>query len=216
MIHEGFPKWSPVSSDDFGHYETVYPFANHDERLHPQSEHIPHICTDRTIHIGRQKDLERMVVHYTLPHMNHIAGALDWTAGEMSTGELMTGELPVTRDLKPEEKSFEPVRRGDVSSETVRQNYIDNIRLGLEYVSVLLHNINAKKTIISADHGEGLGENGIWSHPFGCPVSTVKNVPWMTTIASDEQTYQSQFGSLDRAPTQRELVEHLKAMGYST
>lgn len=214
MIHRGYPRWEPVTSEAFAHYETVYPFGNHDLRLHPEAEHVPHVLTDRTIAVGRQTECERLIVHYTLPHLNHIARALDWNAGNTSRKKLMSGEIPVTRALRPEEKSFGPARRGETSAETVRENYIENIRLALEYVSILLENVDAERAIVSADHGEALGENGIWSHPFGCPFSTVRTVPWVATSASDERTYESTYGELERPPTEQELQDHLQAMGY--
>jgi len=214
MIHTGVPKWEPVSSDAFAHYETVYPFTNQDIRLHPEAEHIPHVQTDRAIAVGRQKEFERLVVHYTLPHLNHIANALDWTAGETTQQELMSGELAVTRELRPEEKSFEPTRRGEVTSEAIRNSFTANLRFALEYIEILIQNVDADRAVISADHGEGFGENGTWSHPFGYPFSPIRTVPWAKITATDERTYESQFGKLDRAPTEEELREHLEAMGY--
>jgi len=214
MIHEGFPKWEPVSANDFAYYETVYPFSNQDLRLHPEAEHIPHVLTDRAIAVGRQEDFDRMVIHYTLPHLNHIANALDWAAGEHTLHELMTGDLAISRDLQPEEKSFEPARRGEVSAELVMGNFAANLRFAVEYVNILTQNIDATNVIISADHGEGFGERGVWGHPYGCPFPPVKTVPWASTTAIDKRTYEPQYEKIDRVPTEQELREHLQAMGY--
>lgn len=214
VFHDGFPSWNPVSANEFGYYEMVYPFANQDMRLHPEAEHIPHVITDRTINAGRTQDWNRLIVHYTLPHLNHIAGALDWDSGETKQKELITGEIPVTRELRPEEKSFSAVHEGQASIRTVRENFMENLNLALEYVEILLQNIDAEKVVLSADHGENLGDNGDWGHPFGYPFSPVKMVPWVTTTACDEETYRSKFPKLRRTPTQSELMDHLEAMGY--
>lgn len=214
MIHDGFPKWDPVSVDAFAHYETVYPFANQNRPLHPESEHVPHVLTDRAITVGRQEEFQRMVVHYTLPHLNHVAKALDWTPGVTPQSELMSGDLDVRRNLRPEEKSFDPVKRGECSAQTVRENFVANVRLALAYVEILLQNVDADSVVISADHGEGLGERGVWGHPYGYPFSPIKSVPWATTTATDEQTYRPRYERLERPPTEREITEHLEALGY--
>jgi hypothetical protein len=213
MIHRGFPSWNPVSSEDFAHYETVSAVANQDHRLHPENEAIPHILTDRAIDIGRTKSCERMIVHYTLPHMTFIADALDWEFRKTSTQELMNG-LDVVRNLRPEEASYEPARCGKVPEIEVHDAYIQNLKLAIDYVDILLQNVNAENVIISADHGEALGEHGIWGHPYGYPFAPVKTVPWATASATDEQTYTSQFDQLERMPTEGERTEFLKQMGY--
>jgi hypothetical protein len=62
--------------------------SNDDLNIHPESNRIPHVVTDRAIDVGRSGDWDRMIVHYNLPHLDHIAGALDWERGELSTEEL--------------------------------------------------------------------------------------------------------------------------------
>lgn len=213
MIHKGLPRWYPIDAQTFKHYETVYPHANQDHRLHPESEHIPHVLTDRAIDIGRELQFERMVVHYTLPHLNHIAGALDWNSNGIDQEDLMVGP-GVLRSLNPEEKSYEPARKGEVSRETIHENHLRNIEFVMEYVNVLRKNIAAEKVVITADHGESFGENNVWGHPYGCPFSTVKSVPWVSTTATDERTYDSRFEPLNRTPTEQELMDFLKNMGY--
>jgi hypothetical protein len=212
-LHRGYPKWQPVSTDAFAHYELVSAVANQDDRVHPQNEAIPHILTDRAIAVAREKDIDRMIVHYTLPHLTFIADAIDWTPGELSQEKLMNGPDAV-RDLRPEEMSYDLARRRDVSREMVYNMYLQNLRLAIDYVAILLRNVNAEKAIITADHGEAFGEKGIWGHPFGFPFAPVKTVPWAETTASDEDTYESRYDPLERSPTEHESTELLKHMGY--
>jgi len=214
MIHAGYPRWNPVSVDSFGHYELIYPSGNQDDRLHPEAGHIPHILTDRAIDVGRQKDFDRLIVHYNLPHLRHIADAIDWEPGEKSHSKLMAANLPVARDLRPEERSFDSVNQGEVPAKAVRDNYLKNLRFCLEYVGILLENMDADKVVISADHGEGLGDRGVLYHPFGCPFSEIKTVPWAITTADDQGTYVSKYEDLNTIPNDREIRGRLKALGY--
>ncbi|WP_049927686.1 hypothetical protein [Halopiger goleimassiliensis] len=209
----GFPNWSPVSSDAFAHYERIQSVANQDDRIHPQSSHVPHILTDRAISIARREEFDRMILWYMMPHYKFIADALDWTPGEHSIEELMDGLEP-TRHLRPEEESYGPARRGEVSAEKVRELYVANLRLVLEYIEVLLENVDAERVVISADHGEAHGEKGVWSHPFGWPFAPVKTVPWAETTATDEETYEPRYEALEREVNQEEQKQILKDLGY--
>lgn len=213
MILQGWPSWKPVSSDEFAHYETVSAVSNQNDPLHPENEAIPHILTDRAIAVGRKKEHDRLIVHYTLPHLTFIADALDWEPNELSLTELMNGPEPI-RELKPTELSYEPARRGEVDPEEVRNSYHRNLCLALDYVEILIQNFDADRAIISADHGEALGEHGIWGHPYAYPFGPVKNVPWMEISASDERIYDSQYDELKQMPNERETKEFLKQMGY--
>jgi hypothetical protein len=213
IMHRGRPRWTPVAADDFGYFEMVSPMANQDDSLHPQCGVIPHVLTDRAIAVGREQDLERLVVHYSLPHVPYYADALDWAPGETSMEQLMDGPAAV-RDLRPDEESYERVKNGESSVEDVREAYRNNLRLALEYVDVLLQNVDAEKTVISADHGEALGEYGMWSHPFGYPLPPVKTVPWARTTAKDEHTYESKYDPLETTPDEGAQMEQLEQLGY--
>lgn len=187
--------------------------ANLADRIHPESTHIPQILTDRAISIAREREFDRMVVWYMMPHYKFIADALDWRPGELSCEELMDGPDP-TRDLRPEEKSYNPARRGEVSATEVRELYLANLRLVLEYVEILLENVSAEQVVISADHGDAHGELGVWSHPFGWPFAPVKTVPWAETTATDEETYEPRYDELEREVNQEEQKEILRDLGY--
>lgn len=210
-IRQGYPDWRPVTADALGHYERIESRANQDQRLHPESSSIPHIVTDRAIDVGRTLNPDRMIVWYRMPHLNFFADAVDWNPG-MATDELMSG-LEMTRSLRPEEKSYQPVKDGEVSQQTVRELYRQNLHLVLSYVDILLENIDAEKVMISADHGEGLGETR-WGHSHGYPWAPIKTVPWAATSATDEQTYISQYDELEQTLLPEERVQLLEDMGY--
>ncbi|MBO4248893.1 hypothetical protein IL252_13810 [Halomicrobium sp. IBSBa] len=212
-LYDGWPHWQTLSADEFGYYEMIWTDVDED-RLHPQNAAIPHILTDRAIDIGREKDFDRLIVHYTLPHIPFIADALDWEPGEMSTSELMDG-LDHTREITPtEEAPYEGTKWNEESTDTVKKGFEKNLELVLEYVEILLSNFEAEDVVISADHGEALGEYGLWGHPFGFPLSPVKTVPWAKTTASDERTYETQYDTTRMVPHREEQIEFLEQMGY--
>lgn len=213
-LDQGSPQWGTVTSEAFAHYELVRPIANHeDSALHPDSRIVPHVGVDRAIAVGREKDFDRMIVHLNSPHLRFITGGIDWTPGETSMATLMDGPETV-RPLEPEEKSYDPAQRGDVSRERMVELYRDELRFILDYVEILLENVDAETAVITADHGEALGEMGIWAHPFGWPLPPVKTVPWMTTTATDEGTYEPRYDPVERRESEAEHEEFLRDMGY--
>ncbi|KXB06240.1 hypothetical protein AKJ53_00890, partial [candidate division MSBL1 archaeon SCGC-AAA382F02] len=57
-------------------------------------------------------------------------------------------------------------------------HYEENLRRVLKVVSELLSKIGGK-TIITSDHGEAFGEQGIWHHPENVHVPVLMEVPWL-------------------------------------
>lgn len=212
-IRSGWTDWDIVNSNDFFHFESVFPSGNQKDTLHPDHSIVPHIVTDRAIKVGRESNPDRMIVHYELPHIKFIADAMDWSPGSLSEDDLMSGP-DVERPLFEEEESYEPAKRGEVSDKRMYELYAKNLEFVLDYVEVLINNVEADSAVISADHGEGLGESGVWGHPFGCPLSTIKQVPWVRVPAADRESYTPQYDRLNKMPNERERIQFLDDMGY--
>jgi hypothetical protein len=49
----------------------------------------------------------------------------------------------------------------------------------------LLGNYDAERVLVTADHGNALGEFGIYGHPLYVPISALKRVPFCITNATD-------------------------------
>jgi hypothetical protein len=121
----------------------------------------PRYATDRAIAADGERDSDRLMIHYMYPH---------------DPFPLAEPEL-----FEP----FDPLRAGDVSRETVWDAYLDNLRLVLDEVKLLLENIDAETVAITADHGEAFGEYGFYRHVIGCPLPCMRRVPWVQTEATD-------------------------------
>jgi hypothetical protein len=213
-IYNGYPGWDVASSDRLAHFEPISVDPETEHRLHPDNpSHTPALTTDRAIAIAREHSPDRLLVHYVLPHTPFVADAVAWDPGETPTDTLMNG-LKMTRSLRPEDRGFDMAKRGEISTEELRQKYRRNVRLALEYVEILLRNVDAERAVISADHGEALGEYGLYGHPYCFFLPPVKTVPWAPTSATDEKTYEPQHGleGIDRETPDN--TDFLKDMGY--
>ena len=166
----GPTEYNVVPPEGFGHLEELwrtdledYPewvIGNND-----RTRQSPQYTTDRAINAGRNINADQMMVHYMYPH---------------DPFPLAEPEL-----FEP----FDPLRRGDVSRDTVWDRYLENLRLVLDEIELLIENVDAETVAITADHGEAFGEYGFYRHVIGCPLSCVRQVPWAETTAVDTETY---------------------------
>ena len=164
----------------------------------------PRPVTDRAIRLLREGTANRYLVHYMQPHLPPLEPSIPdygrWEPTEGLQGDV-TGRSGVGWDLVQSGADPEPIVR----------DYRDNLRPVLDDLRLLLDNVDASKVIVTADHGNYLGENGRWGHSPRHVHPAVRRVPWWETDASDERTYVP--GSYDRTnDTLR--GEQLEALGY--
>jgi len=103
--------------------------------------------------------INRLIVHYAQPHYPYIGGI-----------KKIDPRLPPTAIISA-------FLRHPMIIEDIRDAYRENLRLGLKYAAELSTQFNGE-VIITADHGELLGEYGILFHP-PIPVPELREVPWL-------------------------------------
>lgn len=73
------------------------------------------------------------------------------------------------------------VARGDIDLEDVHEAYRDNLEWGLEAVADLVSDLEGS-VVVTADHGEFLGEDGNWFHSGALGEEEImRTVPWLET-----------------------------------
>jgi len=183
------PKWTVVDKSDFGLFEFVWSSMEGDNPRSP-----PRPITDRAVQIGREKEFDRMIVHYMQPHSPYIAENIpDEVSDE--------GESPHVK-----------LRKGKLSRNVVWEGYLDNLRYILQEVKLLLRNIDADKVVLTSDHGEGFGEFGSYGHTFGWLHPVVRKVPWVETEARDTNTYTPEVTT--QTQNEVDIEAHLRNLGY--
>jgi len=184
-----------LSADRFEALDEVWRYAWDDDLgIVP-----PHPVTDRAIATARETDPERLIVHYMQPHHPFVAG----------DAPLEFGVDPFGREN--ETTVVDALRKGRITREDFWNAYTENLRLALDDVAVLLANHDADTVVLTADHGDALGELGIYDHPAGCLHPVVKNVPWVETSATDERTYEP---SIEPRQETDEVQARLRQLGY--
>jgi hypothetical protein len=160
----------------------------------------PRPVTDRAVAVARDRRPGRLVVHYMQPHHPFVGETtVDGVAADPFGREGRTTAL-------------DALRRGEVTRDAVWAAYRSNLRAVLDDVAVLLANHDAERVVLTADHGEGFGEWGIYDHPAGCLHPAVTNVPWVETTAVDSGEFEPELEP--DADGRADVEERLRGLGY--
>lgn len=178
--------WETVEPDAFLAVEDVTTAWEDDLGTVP-----PRAVTNTAIRAGREYEPDRLVVHYMQPHQPFLS--------RNETGSTW-------RDAS----CWDAIRTGDANREAVWEAYRENLRVVLDDIKTLCENVDASRTVLTADHGNAVGEWFIYGHPNGFPHPSVKRVPWVETIASDDGTLEpSQDEQHETTSSVEERLEHL-------
>lgn len=184
-----------VDGDDLLYLDEVWRYAWEDESELFRANYI----TDRAITAHRDLQPDRMIVHYMQPHLPFIP---HFEGFETKLHETWLNQ-------------WRDVRVGKASKEVMWCQYRDNLHYVLEYVQVLLDSIDAETVVVSADHGEAVGEWGIYGHE-GIPLRALREVPWIETSATDtgeyDPVFQPERTELDEP--RRDVEDQLQMLGY--
>jgi hypothetical protein len=165
--------------------------------------------TDRAISAARDRSPDRLVVHYMQPHIPFVA---DGGSGALGLSEFGTGQ--------PLDTTWTDLQTGDLDRESVWESYRANLEYVLDDVELLARSVDADTLVVTADHGNALGERGVYGHPHGVPLACLRRVPWCVTAAEDDGEYEPDSVRPDDAVDGAEdaddaLAERLAALGYA-
>ncbi|MXR50243.1 hypothetical protein GRX03_01280 [Halovenus sp. WSH3] len=167
----------------------------------------PSAVTDRAIANARERDPERLVVHYMQPHHPFVPEPVTGDDGMARTGAHSSESNPWTL-----------LRRGELSVETVWEAYEANLRYVLPEVASLVENVTGT-VAVTADHGNLFGEWGLYGHPMQTPVPALLDVPWATTTGAGRRTRTPSLTPPESLPVSRVYgaaseTDRLDALGY--
>ncbi len=100
---------------------------------------------------------KRLIVHFMQPHVPFVAPETDLEIDELN--------------------AWEAAMRGKISHEEVQEAYKENLVFVMGFVEDLVDDLDGKVAITS-DHGNLLGEGGLYGHPHNHTVKPLREVPW--------------------------------------
>lgn len=110
---------------------------------------------------------KRKIIHFMQPHGPFIG--VDWDRGKLSKNKSSGEEETVG--------VFDRAQIGLLDSEKLVDGYRQNLALLEEHVEKLNEALDGR-TVVTADHGELLGEGGMYQHFEGCGAVALRKVPW--------------------------------------
>jgi hypothetical protein len=204
----------PLSEEEFG---LLYE-AWRTEWLHASISTIPpRALTDAAVHVWRNRnqfDVDRIVVHYMQPHAPFRSRA-EWFYGnaDLEGWGQISGE-----DGGVGEGLWEKLRQGVHSREAFEAAYRDNLEWVLDDLVTLVTNCDGD-VVLTSDHGNAHGEWGVWSHPPGVSLPSLRRVPWVQVEGRDTGSYEPDppaFAAERNAAASEEtdVEERLADLGY--
>lgn len=200
----GNPYSRDYSADQFAHFEELW-------RTHWEDGEIstmpPRPLTDRAIDVWRRHDefgADRLIVHYMQPHIPF------YGYPELYDGYGQEFGRDGVKETQ-EKNVWYRLRDGEVSHAQLWKAYQDNLRVALDEVEILQQNMDAD-LVVSSDHGNGMGEWGIYAHPRSIPFAALRRVPWVPLSAQDTGEFTPSV-SVDRNES-GDVEERLAALGY--
>ena len=186
-----------LDADDFAFLDEVWKTAWDDEVRTIPAEGV----TAAAVAAARERDFDRLVVHYMQPHHPFVTNPMD--------KGLPRDEFSST----PWDNVWHKLRRGQVDRQVVWDAYADNLRYVLDQVAVLLENVDAERAVVTSDHANLMGEFGLYAHPDYVPIPTLKRVPWCVTSAEDTGSFDA--GEAEgRRDLNMSVDEQLEHLGY--
>jgi hypothetical protein len=150
---------------------------------------------------GTLDDHDRVVVHYLQPHAPYISGGSGRKLGHLRKGVETGGDAgddgPVAAARRRVESALgrsefamklgmlvelspstllDAGRRG--SKAVIERLYEQNLRLVLEAVTDLVADLDGR-VVVTSDHGEAFGEQGVWEHHVDTHIPPLVEVPWL-------------------------------------
>lgn len=161
----------------------------------------PDIVTEHAIEAHERYPNKRLLVHYLQPHQPYI-GPYGMERFDHGRGLIDT------------------VKKSNPTREELFRAYRENLEIVLEEVETLLEHLQGK-TVISADHGEMLGERMTpipvreYGHNAGIYKPELLEIPWF--IIDDEERKEiisEPPQEKEQERSKEEIREHLRALGY--
>jgi hypothetical protein len=174
----------------------------------------PSVVVDRALSVHQEYPNKRLVVHFLPPH----------------TPFLVRGGEPIPEDS--EYRTFHGVRNGTVTESEMREVYRENVEYVLDFVEELVDGLDGK-TVVSADHGELLGEgvsaacrllhprwsfrdraNFDYGHYSKIRVPELVEVPWLELPHNGRRRIVAADEPAGVEMDEEAIDEQLEALGY--
>lgn len=205
-------------------FKIVNTYRNREDLEKLYEQRTPEKVTEIATRTHLKHPNKRLITHFMQPHIPYIGSKAREKYTELSEGGITLKSQEYLRREDPNENGYDATsflpaaKKGLITDSELRELYRENLTTVLESVSDLLERLNGK-SIITADHGELLGERPWLSltkrygHPDIVSPET-RLVPWHV-IDNKQRREVSSDSPIETDTVERETVEdQLRALGY--
>lgn len=209
-------------------HDTVYVTANpHADQLPSETFHhidylldywnseigtiLPSDVHKAAIDAHQEYPNKRLIVHFMQPHRPYLGA----TAEELRNRIDLKGFRNQGGGLQ----IWGAVKQKEVTVEEIRQAYAETLDIVLAEVSDLIDKLDGK-TVITADHGEMLGErvfpvtSRVWGHSEGFSTRQLRTVPWLSVESDNRRDIIASKPDSSKELQEDSVSERLEALGY--
>lgn len=160
----------------------------------------PATVTEQALKANEEFPEKRLVVHYLQPHQPYLS-------------ERATREIEHGRGI------IETLNKNDISIAELRDFYRENLDLVLAEVETLANSVKGK-TVVTADHGEMLGERWPtlpirdYGHYDGLYTPELLEVPWFIPKYEERKTVKSESPAREVDINKSDVEQNLRDLGY--
>lgn len=109
---------------------------------------------------------KKKIIHFMQPHLPFINSNLS----DFSFKEAII-------DKEDRDKVWDKAMKGEITREQAEEGFKQNLEYVLPYAEKLGEELSGK-TVVTADHGTFLGEEGLYKHPAESKAKVLRKVPW--------------------------------------
>lgn len=167
---------------------------------------------------------KRYIIHFMQPHAPYLGAQADKLREKISEEyDLNFSQINQLRGRKADKPKLtnlqEAAELGYITLDELKEVYIENIEVVLPYVK-RLHSKMGGKTVVTADHGELLGErksplsrNSI-GHPGEIACRELRQVPWLVLEHNTRRETQHDPAIDSKEISDKQVEDTLEALGY--
>jgi hypothetical protein len=163
---------------------------------------------------------KRLFVHFMQPHAPYIGERAASLRQSLEREEGLTFTAWTDLDGIDRDRAIgsleNAAKEGYISAGELRSVYVENLEIVLSHVEELVSELDGK-TVVTADHGELLGEERAghrFGHPEGLFVKELRVVPWLTITSGERRDVIAERPVESDDVTGSETNDQLELLGY--
>lgn len=169
-------------------------------------DYSPTAVYDAGVKAHKEFDDKRIIVHFMTPHSPFIG-----TIGNQIRRKFKAKNPPIDKSL------LRAAQHGYISDFELSQAYRENVEIAIDHANKLIQAFGGK-TIVTADHGEMLGEKEFglkyYGHAVGLYTPGLRYVPWLVVDSNSRRDINTADPVETERLEDREVKKRLQDLGY--